>query len=99
MWTRCLRVKKTQWGVDTPMYPIHPCIVTVAPRPSLNVACENGGPAARDAPPAKHDTPGSRMVTDAGEREPTQRRERTRQRLLDAAAIEFAVSGLDAASV
>ena len=39
------------------------------------------------------------MVTDAVDREPTQRRERTRQRLMDAAAIEFATSGLDGTSV
>ncbi len=39
------------------------------------------------------------MVTETGEREPTQRRERTRQRLMDAAAIVFAESGLDGASV
>lgn len=40
------------------------------------------------------------MLTDAAsEREPSQRRERTRQRLMDAAAIVFAESGLDGASV
>lgn len=39
------------------------------------------------------------MATETGEREPTQRRERTRQRLMDAAAIVFAESGLDGASV
>ena len=39
------------------------------------------------------------MVTETSEREPTQRRERTRQRLMDAAAIVFAESGLDGASV
>lgn len=40
------------------------------------------------------------MVTDdRALREPSQRRERTRQRLMDAAAIVFAESGLDGASV
>lgn len=39
------------------------------------------------------------MVTDVGEREPTQRRERTRQRLMDAAAQLFAEVGLEGASV
>ena len=39
------------------------------------------------------------MVTEAADREPTQRRERTRQRLMDAAAVEFAASGLDGTSV
>lgn len=42
---------------------------------------------------------GSCMVTDVSDREPSQRRERTRQRLMDAAAQVFAEVGLDGATV
>lgn len=42
---------------------------------------------------------GSCMVTDISDREPSQRRERTRQRLMDAAAQVFAEVGLDGATV